>query len=63
MRPTETLGHALLDASGQEFGRDRSTIHHACGLIETMREESSQFDSTLRWMETLRNVSLVQPAQ
>ena len=36
-----------------EFRRDRSTIHHACSLIETMREESAQFDSTLRWMETL----------
>jgi chromosomal replication initiation ATPase DnaA len=37
----------------QEFGRDRSTIHHACGLIEEMREDSAEFDSTLRWMESL----------
>ena len=36
-----------------EFGRDRSTVHHACNLIEGMREESAEFDSTLRWMETL----------
>ena len=36
-----------------EFRRDRSTVHHACNLIEGMREESAEFDSTLRWMETL----------
>jgi chromosomal replication initiation ATPase DnaA len=36
-----------------EFGRDRSTVHHACNLIEGMREDSTEFDSTLRWMETL----------
>lgn len=36
-----------------EFRRDRSTIHHACGQIERMREENGEFDSTLRWMETL----------
>ncbi len=36
-----------------EFRRDRSTIHHACGLIEAMRENSAEFDSTLRWMESL----------
>ena len=37
----------------REFGRDRSTIHHACYLIESMREASAEFDSTLRWMESL----------
>lgn len=37
----------------KEFGRDRSTVHHACDLIERMREETPEFDSTLRWMETL----------
>ena len=36
-----------------EFGRDRSTVHHACNLIEGMREDSTEFDSTLRWMKTL----------
>lgn len=37
----------------KEFGRDRSTIHHALCQIERMREDSSEFDSSLRWMETL----------
>ncbi len=36
-----------------EFGRDRSTVQHACGLIEGLRQDSGEFDSTLRWMETL----------
>jgi chromosomal replication initiation ATPase DnaA len=36
-----------------EFRRDRSTVHHACSQIERMREDSAEFDSTLRWMETL----------
>lgn len=36
-----------------EFGRDRSTVHHACCLIEKMRGQNDQFDSTLSWMETL----------
>jgi chromosomal replication initiation ATPase DnaA len=44
------LNHRQL---AQEFGRDRSTVHHACGLIEKMRAENEQFDSTLTWMETL----------
>ena len=51
------LSHVVFAMShrqlAQEFRRDRSTIHHACSLIETMREDSAQFDSTLRWMETL----------
>ncbi|MCP5411529.1 MAG: chromosomal replication initiator DnaA [Alphaproteobacteria bacterium] len=37
----------------REFGRDRSTIHHACYLIAQMREDSGEFDATLRWMEGL----------
>ncbi|MBN9588133.1 MAG: chromosomal replication initiator DnaA [Alphaproteobacteria bacterium] len=37
----------------REFGRDRSTVHHACHLVEGMREASAEFDSTLRWMESL----------
>lgn len=36
-----------------EFGRDRSTVKHACDQIERLREDSAEFDSTLRWMETL----------
>jgi len=38
---------------GKEFGRDRSTVQHACVQIERMREETPEFDSTLRWIETL----------
>jgi chromosomal replication initiation ATPase DnaA len=45
-----TMSHRQL---AQEFGRDRSTVHHACNLIEKMREDSSEFDSTLCWMENL----------
>jgi chromosomal replication initiation ATPase DnaA len=37
----------------REFGRDRSTIHHACHIIADMRQASGEFDSTLRWMESL----------
>ena len=44
------MSHKQLAA---EFGRDRSTVHHACGLIERMRDDNAEFDSTLRWMETL----------
>jgi len=36
-----------------EFRRDRSTVNHACQLIDLMREHDAQFDSTLRWMESL----------
>ena len=45
-----TMSHRQL---AQEFGRDRSTVHHACNLIERMREDNGEFDSTLRWMENL----------
>jgi chromosomal replication initiation ATPase DnaA len=34
------------------FGRDRSTISHACNLIARLREEDGELDSALRWMET-----------
>ena len=34
------------------FGRDRSTICHACNLIARLREEDDEFDATLRWMES-----------
>lgn len=44
------MSHAQL---ASEFGRDRSTVHHACHLVEGMREASGEFDSTLRWMEAL----------
>jgi chromosomal replication initiation ATPase DnaA len=44
------LNHKQL---AREFGRDRSTIHHACHQIAAMRTASTEFDSTLRWMESL----------
>jgi chromosomal replication initiation ATPase DnaA len=37
----------------QEFGRDRSTVQHACEVIGRMRMDSSEFDASLRWMETM----------
>lgn len=35
-----------------EFGRDRSTISHACQVIRRQRMADGEFDSTLVWMET-----------
>lgn len=43
------MSHKQLAA---EFGRDRSTVCHACNLIAHMRQEDGEFDSTLRWMES-----------
>jgi len=37
----------------QQFRRDRSTVQHALEVIERMREDDAQFDSSLRWMEAL----------
>jgi chromosomal replication initiation ATPase DnaA len=37
----------------QEFGRDPSTIRHACERIEAMREGNAAFDAAMRWHETL----------
>jgi chromosomal replication initiation ATPase DnaA len=47
-RSVFAMSHKQLAA---EFGRDRSTICHACNLIDQLREEDGEFDSTLRWME------------
>jgi chromosomal replication initiation ATPase DnaA len=44
------LGYKQLAA---QFARDRSTVHHACELIERMREDNGEFDATVGWMETL----------
>jgi chromosomal replication initiation ATPase DnaA len=44
------LSHKQLAA---EFRRDRSTVHHACHVIEGMRGANAEFDSTLKWMESL----------
>jgi chromosomal replication initiation ATPase DnaA len=35
-----------------EFGRDRSTVCHACHRIAQLRRKDEEFDSTLRWMES-----------
>ena len=41
-----------------EFGRDRSTISHACQVIRKKRQDDGEFDSTLCWMEAhLRHVT------
>lgn len=37
----------------QEFGRDTSTIRHACARIEAMREDSLTFDAAMGWREIL----------
>ncbi|MEN2574998.1 hypothetical protein AAER51_05770, partial [Acinetobacter baumannii] len=37
---------------GRAFGRDRSTVNHACHLIEDMRDEP-EFD---RVVQTLENI-------
>src|SRR5690349_9354677 len=34
-----------------EFGRDRSTISHACQTVRRLRRDNGEFDSTLCWME------------
>ena len=45
-----------------EFGRDRTTVHHACDVVARLREEDDEFDSTLRWMEShLRRAAGLQP--
>lgn len=49
-RSVFAMSHRELAA---EFGRDRSTVKHACEQIERMREDSVEFDSTMRWMEAL----------
>ncbi|HVZ27478.1 MAG TPA: helix-turn-helix domain-containing protein [Rhizomicrobium sp.] len=50
------------DELASAFGRDRSTIGHACNLIARLREEDGEFDSTLRWMEShLRRAAGLHP--
>ncbi len=34
------------------FGRDRSTICHACNQVARLRQADGEFDSTLRWIES-----------
>jgi chromosomal replication initiation ATPase DnaA len=56
------LAHTVFAMSpGQlaaEFGRDRSTVRHACDVVAQRRQSDDEFDSTLRWLEAhLRGVS------
>jgi chromosomal replication initiation ATPase DnaA len=46
-----------------EFRRDRSTVHHACLLIDAMRQKSDELDATLRWMECLLRRAAGMPAE
>jgi chromosomal replication initiation ATPase DnaA len=36
-----------------EFHRNRATVSHACQVIDGLRQDDAEFDSTLRWMEGL----------
>jgi chromosomal replication initiation ATPase DnaA len=47
-----TLGETL-SRVGEAFGRDRTTVSHACGLIEDMRDDPA-FDAELTELE--RNI-------
>lgn len=59
VRSVFDMSHKQLAA---EFGRDRSTICHACHLIAQMRETDDEFDSTLCWMEShLRRAAGLKP--
>ncbi len=44
------LSHKQLAA---EFRRDRTTVRHACQVIDGMREGNRELDATLDWMECL----------
>lgn len=45
-----------------EFGRDRTTIRHACEVVARLRGQDDEFDSTLRWMEShLRRAAGLKP--
>jgi chromosomal replication initiation ATPase DnaA len=46
-----TLALTMSDV-GRAFGRDRSTVNHACHLIEDMREERD-FDMIVQTIETI----------
>lgn len=46
-----TLGMSMTEV-GRAFGRDRSTVAHACHLIEDMREDQD-FDRIVQTVETV----------
>lgn len=43
---------------GRAFGRDRSTVNHACHLIEDMREEL-EFDRIIQTIENIVRTAFV----
>ncbi|NGP18661.1 helix-turn-helix domain-containing protein [Devosia aurantiaca] len=47
------LGQSLVDV-GRAFGRDRTTVSHACGLIEDQRDDL-EFDARLDRFEAILN--------
>lgn len=47
------LGYSLT-RTGQLFKRDRTTVSHACGRIEDMRDDAN-FDSALNSLEAVLN--------
>jgi hypothetical protein len=44
---------------GRAFGRDRSTVNHACHLVEDMREDL-EFDRIIQTIENIIRVAYVQ---
>jgi chromosomal replication initiation ATPase DnaA len=44
---------------GRAFGRDRSTVNHACHLIEDMREDL-EFDRIIQTIENIIRVAFVE---
>ncbi|MBZ9600387.1 helix-turn-helix domain-containing protein [Phyllobacterium chamaecytisi] len=44
---------------GRAFGRDRSTVNHACHLVEDMREDL-QFDRIIQTIENIIRVAYVE---
>jgi Bacterial dnaA protein helix-turn-helix len=58
---THVAGGLSLTATGDTFGRDRTTVAHACALIENCREDAA-FDSALvalEWVIHARSAQLI----
>ena len=53
-----TLGLTMSQV-GRAFGRDRSTVAHACHLIEDMREDQD-FDRIIHTVETVVRAAFIQ---
>ncbi|MCU0817918.1 MAG: DNA replication initiation protein [Beijerinckiaceae bacterium] len=48
---THTLFHLSMTRTGAVFGRDRTTVRHACQLVEDLRDRA-RFDQPLLMLET-----------